>query len=93
MGVFYEAKHSLIRTTIAKLVAVLTIIDDIYDSFGTLPELKIFTRAIERFQLLLIYKFSITGNYFLASFTYLTKSLQNFKRLQKILWMKYVLCD
>ena len=55
MCIFYEAKHSLIRTTIAKLVAVLTIIDDIYDSFGTLPELEIFTEAIERFQLLFIY--------------------------------------
>ena len=59
MGVFYEAKHSLIRTTIAKLVAVLTIIDDIYDSFGTLPELEIFTEAIERLISISLYIFQL----------------------------------
>ena len=51
MCIFYEAECSLIRTTVAKLVAVLTIIDDIYDSFGTMPELEIFTEAIERFRI------------------------------------------
>ena len=59
MGVFYEAKHSLIRTTIAKLVAVLTIIDDIYDSFGTLPELEIFPEAIERLISISLYIFQL----------------------------------
>ena len=59
MCIFYEAKHSLIRTTIAKLVAVLTIIDDIYDSFGTLPELEIFTEAIERLISISLYIFQL----------------------------------
>lgn len=34
-----------------KLIAMLTIIDDIYDSFGTPEELELFTEAIDRFEL------------------------------------------
>ncbi|PON95191.1 Squalene/phytoene synthase [Trema orientale] len=34
-----------------KLVAILTIIDDIYDSFGTVEELELFTEAIERWDI------------------------------------------
>ncbi|PON90389.1 Squalene/phytoene synthase [Trema orientale] len=49
LGVFFEAQNSRIRMIITKLIAILTIIDDIYDSFGTLEELEPFTEAIERF--------------------------------------------
>ena len=51
LGVFFEAKHFAIRILLVKVVAVLTIIDDIYDSFGTLEELELFTEAIERFEI------------------------------------------
>lgn len=32
-----------------KLIAMLSIIDDIYDAHGTLDELELFTKAIEMF--------------------------------------------
>nr|WBW04277.1 terpene synthase [Ficus benjamina] len=48
LGVFFEAKHFAIRILLVKVIAVVTTIDDIYDSFGTLEELELFTEAIER---------------------------------------------
>ncbi|KAF4351783.1 hypothetical protein G4B88_030144 [Cannabis sativa] len=50
-GVFFEAETSQIRLIITKLIAILTIIDDAYDSFGTLEELEPFTQAIERWDI------------------------------------------
>ena len=48
LGVFPEAKYSLSRISLAKQTCIITIIDDIYDSFGMLDELELFTEAFER---------------------------------------------
>jgi len=34
---------------LTKVIAILSIIDDTYDSYGTIDELELFTEAIERF--------------------------------------------
>ena len=86
MGIFCEAEFSLIRTTTAKLVALLTIIDDIYDSFGTLPELEIFTEAIERFELLFLYTF-----FCYRKFTYSTKTQNHYTTFQRFFGRKLLI--
>ncbi|CAI9087771.1 OLC1v1021941C2 [Oldenlandia corymbosa var. corymbosa] len=48
VGMFYEPQHSFGRIITAKTSLLLTAIDDTYDSFGTLDELKTFTDAIEK---------------------------------------------
>lgn len=49
LGIYYEPKYSSARTIVAKIIAIITVIDDMYDCYGTLEELQLFTKAIERF--------------------------------------------
>lgn len=49
VGTIYEPQHSLARMTLAKAIAIAGIIDDTYDAYGTLDELKILTEAVERY--------------------------------------------
>jgi len=44
--VYFEPQYSRWITT--KLAALGTIIDDIYDAYGTIEELELFTNAIDR---------------------------------------------
>ncbi|XP_027911835.1 (-)-germacrene D synthase-like isoform X6 [Vigna unguiculata] len=46
LGVYFEPQYS--RWITAKLAALGTIIDDIYDAYGTIEELNLFTIAIDR---------------------------------------------
>lgn len=54
LGVYYEPKYSLGRIILAKIVALATVLDDMYDLYATLDELQLFTQAIERFEQLFI---------------------------------------
>ncbi|CAA2990414.1 (-)-germacrene D synthase [Olea europaea subsp. europaea] len=45
--VYFEPEYSLARKILTKIIAMVSIIDDIYDVYGTLDELKLFTDAIE----------------------------------------------
>jgi len=47
-GVYSEPQYCLARRTLKKAIAMISIIDDIYDAYGTIDELEIFTNAIER---------------------------------------------
>ncbi|GLJ09980.1 hypothetical protein SUGI_0119560 [Cryptomeria japonica] len=47
-----EPKDSAFRIGFAKIASLATVIDDIYDTYGTLDELKLFTNAIKRLKLL-----------------------------------------
>ncbi|KAJ4850570.1 hypothetical protein Tsubulata_030040, partial [Turnera subulata] len=48
LAAFPEPELSLSRMTLAKFGAIFTVIDDIYDTYGTIDELELFTEAIER---------------------------------------------
>ncbi len=48
LGVYFEPQYSKGRKIMAKLIIIMTIIDDIYDSYGTIDELELFTKAIQR---------------------------------------------
>lgn len=44
----FEPQYKIGREIGAKLVALITIIDDTYDAYGTAEELEPFTEAIQR---------------------------------------------
>ncbi|KAH9776448.1 alpha-humulene/(-)-(E)-beta-caryophyllene synthase [Citrus sinensis] len=48
LGVYFEPNYSLARRILTKVIAMTSIIDDIYDVYGTPEELKLFTEVIER---------------------------------------------
>ncbi|KAL8140832.1 hypothetical protein V2J09_006853 [Rumex salicifolius] len=48
VGVFHDPKFSVARVVYTKAFLVLTILDDIYDSYGTIEELEAFTQAIDK---------------------------------------------
>ena len=52
LGVYFEPKYFLARRILTKVIAMTSTIDDIYDVYGTLEEIKLFTEAIERLKLI-----------------------------------------
>ncbi|TQD71980.1 hypothetical protein C1H46_042487 [Malus baccata] len=48
VGVYFEPQYSVGRKIMTKASVLLTILDDIYDAFGTFEELVVFTEAIDR---------------------------------------------
>ncbi|XP_034679562.1 (-)-germacrene D synthase-like [Vitis riparia] len=48
LGVYFEPQYYLARRILMKVFGVLSIVDDIYDAYGTFEELELFTEAIER---------------------------------------------
>jgi len=48
VGALFEPQHSYFRRLISKVIVFISIIDDIYDVYGTLDELELFTLAIQR---------------------------------------------
>lgn len=51
VGLLPEPKYSGCRIELAKTIAILLVIDDIFDTHGTLDELLLFTNAIKRWDL------------------------------------------
>jgi hypothetical protein len=51
LGVYFEPEYLLARRMLTKVIAMISVIDDIYDVYGTLEELELFTEAIERLKL------------------------------------------
>lgn len=47
--VYFEPQYPQARKMLSKVNAILSFIDDTYDSYGTIDELELFTEAIERF--------------------------------------------
>ncbi|KAK8521119.1 hypothetical protein V6N12_005033 [Hibiscus sabdariffa] len=48
MGIVFEPQLPKCRTNLTKFVCILTAIDDMYDVYGTLPELELFTKAVNQ---------------------------------------------
>ncbi|KAK9041671.1 hypothetical protein V6N11_016761 [Hibiscus sabdariffa] len=55
LGVYFEPCYSIARTFVTKVISLISILDDIYDAYGTYEELQIFTEAIYR-ETLNVYK-------------------------------------
>ncbi|KAL6619823.1 hypothetical protein ACP70R_034962 [Stipagrostis hirtigluma subsp. patula] len=48
VGVYFEPSNSRARIIMTMIIAIVTLLDDIYDSYGTSEECELFTKCIER---------------------------------------------
>ncbi|KAF7805839.1 tricyclene synthase TPS4, chloroplastic-like [Senna tora] len=48
VGMVFEPQFSELRKSLTKVTCFITIIDDVYDVYGTLDELHLFTAAVQR---------------------------------------------
>ncbi|KAK2383267.1 (-)-germacrene D synthase [Trifolium repens] len=51
LGVYFEPQYSVGRRILTKVISLASVIDDIYDVYGTIEELQLFTQAIERWDI------------------------------------------
>ncbi|GLT65718.1 hypothetical protein SLA2020_381320 [Shorea laevis] len=51
VGMAFEPQLSNLRKELTKVAALVTTIDDVYDIYGTLDELELFTDAVERWDI------------------------------------------
>ncbi|XP_059590945.1 valencene synthase [Vitis vinifera] len=51
LGVYFEPQYLRARRILTKVIAMTSILDDIYDAYGNPEELKLFTEAIERWDI------------------------------------------
>jgi len=47
-GLNFKPNHEYFRREMTKIVSFLAIVDDLYDTYGTLEELELFTEAVDR---------------------------------------------
>ncbi|KAM3301971.1 hypothetical protein P3S67_016473 [Capsicum chacoense] len=48
LGVYYEPQYSQARVMLVKTIAMISIVDDTYDAYGTVEELATYTDVIQR---------------------------------------------
>lgn len=48
IAVYFEPQYSTARIMLTKTIALISVVDDTYDSYGTIPELQVFTDAIQK---------------------------------------------
>ncbi|XVF25950.1 hypothetical protein REPUB_Repub13aG0258200 [Reevesia pubescens] len=51
VGISFKPQFGTCRKVLTKSIALITIMDDIYDFYGTLDELELFTDAVERWDI------------------------------------------
>lgn len=49
VGLTYKPQHRCCREWLTKVITLVITIDDMYDIYGLLSELELFTLAVERF--------------------------------------------
>lgn len=49
VGVYFEPSYSRARIILTKVIAIVSLLDDTYDVYGTPQECELFTECIERF--------------------------------------------
>jgi len=49
LGIYFEPQYSVSRKILTKVLSFCSIMDDTYDTYGTLNELTLLTNAIERY--------------------------------------------
>ena len=54
VGVIFEPQYGYCRRMSTKVATFITIIDDVYDVYGTLDELELFTDAVDRLLFVLL---------------------------------------
>ena len=50
-GTYYEAQYSAARIMLAKSIILVDIVDNTFDVYGTIDEVKSLVQAIERYEL------------------------------------------
>jgi hypothetical protein len=53
VGVYFEPSYSRARIILSKVLAIVSLLDDTYDVYGTSQECELFTKCIERFVFLM----------------------------------------
>ncbi|BBN68352.1 terpene synthase 21, partial [Prunus dulcis] len=56
VGVYFEPQYVEARKFLTKVIALVSVMDDIYDAYATFEELEIFTAAIERLYAQIFYR-------------------------------------
>ncbi|KAK7312913.1 hypothetical protein VNO77_37155 [Canavalia gladiata] len=51
LAIYFEPEYSQAREIVTKVMMMVSIIDDIYDAYGTIDELELFTEAIDRWDI------------------------------------------
>ena len=67
VGVIFQPQFGYCRRMSTKVNALITTIDDVYDVYGTLDELELFTDVVERF--VLMEKASHASNIYIIALT------------------------
>nr|WNI01941.1 terpene synthase [Psidium guajava] len=55
LGAYFQPKFAVARDILTRVIAMTSILDDIYDVYGTLEELVPFTEAIERYMIHILF--------------------------------------
>ncbi|MCD7460820.1 hypothetical protein HAX54_044499 [Datura stramonium] len=50
LGVYFEPQYSQICIMLAKIIAMIMVVDDTYDAYGTVEELAAYTDVIQRYE-------------------------------------------
>ena len=64
VGVIFQTRFGYCRKMLTKINALITTIDDVYDVYGTLDELELFTDVVERFVLIAVHLKCFIYRYF-----------------------------